>query len=268
MEYRDFKFKYLKYKQKYTNLKNLHGGLIRDNNGKKEYVIVNYYKYKYVRSIAETIPRGKLKPIMTSHALGSGFYGFINPDMLPYDKIKLYKNDEYEPKDFILYNPLILEDNIIIEDYEPRSDNDRFTAIFTQMNETINKIYTEYILANRDYNIKDIVQKDFEYIPLQITKIFKVDYEKIIQSIEEFLVDYKLLMTTKTEEEHYVFLPTNYLLFNYDFDGIYNIGGNQANRGSVKYFFDGKYPARGFSSDYKAKGPLKGNLIFKGKFNN
>jgi hypothetical protein len=46
-------------------------------------------------------------------------------------------------------------------------------------------------------------------------------------------------------------LPINNLLHNYDFDGIYNIGANQANSGSVKYFFNEKHPARGFSSDFK-----------------
>lgn len=265
MEYKDFKLKYLKYKQKYTDLKNLQGGLIRENNGIKEYVIVNYYPKIYLRSMAELIPHGKLKKTMTSHGIGSGFYGFIDPDKIPEDKISLYKNENYEPKEFILYNPLILEDNIILEDYEPRSDNDRFSAISTQMNDSVYNIYTKYILVKRDYNIDEIVTKDFEYIELQITKLFKVDIKIIIESIKEFLVDYKLLMATQPNEEHYVFLPINYLLHNYDFDGIYNIGENKANRGSVKYFFNEKYPARGFPADFKSKPEsLKGNLIFKG----
>lgn len=267
MEDNNFKLKYLKYKQKYLGLKKLHGGLVRENNGKLEYVIVNYYKKKYTRSMAEMIPRGKLKSVMTSHGLGSGFYGFIDPDKIPYEKISLYKNPESEPMDFILYNPLILEENIRMEDFEPRSDNDRFTAISTQINNIVNTIYTEYISMNKPYDINEIIIKEFEFIPLQITRTFKIDIEKIIKSIKEFLVDYKLLMETQIDEEYYVFMPINYLLYNYNFDGIYNIGGNQSNRGSVKYFFNQKHPARGFSSDFKAKaGPLKGNLIFQGKF--
>jgi hypothetical protein len=265
MEYKDFKSKYLKYKQKYIGLKNLYGGLIREKNGRKEYVIVNFYPRIYQRSMAEMIPRGKLKVQMTNHGIGSGFYGFIDPDMIPQSKLGVYH--DYEPKEFILYNPLILEDNIIMEDYEQRSDNDRFSAISTLMNNIVYNIYDKYILKNRVYNIDEIVKKEFEYIELQITKSFKVDIEKIIKSINEFLEDYKLLMKTQPDEEHYLFMPINYLLHNYDFDGIYNIGGNTASRGSVKYFFNEKYPARGFPADFKLKPEsLKGNLIFKGNF--
>ena len=102
-------------------------------------------------------------------------------------------------------------------------------------------------------------------------------YERIMDFITYFqlILNYSISYYTyiknidfdKIDEEHYILMPINYLLYNYDFDGIYNIGANQANRGSVKYFFNGKHPSRGFSSDYKVKpGPLKGNLIFKGKF--
>jgi hypothetical protein len=87
--------------------------------------------------MAEMIHHGQLREIMTSYGFGSGFYGFIDPDKIPEEKICLYKNENYEPKEFILYNPLILEENIIIEYDEKHTDNDRFSTMSTKMNEIV-----------------------------------------------------------------------------------------------------------------------------------
>ena len=206
------------------------------------YKIINFYNDLYIRSIAEVIPKGKIKNTMTNHGLGSGFYGFINIDRDD-ENIRIYKNKNNTPKEFIILNPFIIESN----------DSD-FYFFSTMLNDICATIYEKY-KSNIDLTI---IESELEFFDN-----YKFDKNIIIKSIYNFLSDYNILMKTKDVDEDYIFMPINYILHELNYDGIYNKNGDRASLGSVKYFFDGSNPARGYLATYKKRCPLKGKLIFK-----
>ena len=269
----DYKLKYIKYKFKYLQLKGS-GKRPKDESDdivpqkKIPYKITNYYNDDYIRSIAEVIPFGKLKDKVTNHGLGSGIYGFIDTS-----KAITYNTDGNTPKEFELFNPLILKDNAMTEDGEDSSDNSRLTELSNLLTRTCYEIYTN----NNDTNnideeyIKQVLAEDYIY-DILVKRDFKItdDYsptlETIVKAIKDFISDYTALNDIiEFKEENYVYMPINYLLHDDGYYGIYNEGGDSGNRGSVKYYFDGSYPSRGFPVDFKKREPMKGKLFFQGK---
>ncbi len=244
------------------------------------YRITNFYNDAYIRSIAEAIPKGKLKSTMTNHGLGSGIYGFIDPH-IETDSIQLYKLNENTPKEFILENPLILRDNDEFEDCELTSDNVRFTRLSYNLNTLVTKIYDKYGDNFDEYSLTDLETYKKDEIPInhlididtelssyyyysfdeKITDTFTPNKQILINAINAFLYDYCCLQHSINNED-YVYMPINYVLFMHKYDGIYNEGRNIASRGSVKYIFNQTYGARGYPSNYKKLYPLQGRLIF------
>lgn len=215
--------------------------------------------------MAEVIPHGKLKESMTNHGLGSGFYGFIDISEKN-TRVGLYKNGSYETKEFIIKNPLILQKNDKIdEDDEIISDNVRISRLSHALNHICYHIIYNNIQID-EINIEKInnILKSYQlYYPnMLITDSFSPSLHDIIKSTILFTMDYKKLMLTKSSDEHYVLMPINYLLYLHGYDGIYNLGGDVASRGSVKYFYDNQYLCRGYPVSYKTRIPMKGELIF------
>ncbi len=225
--------------------------------------IVHYFNQLYEDAMAEVIPYGKLKESMTNHGLGSGFYGFIDIS----DKntrVGLYRTDNYDMKIFELKNPLILDKNDTRdEDGEIISDNVRFSRLSHALNHICYHIIYNNIQID-EINIEKIndILKPLYYPNMLITNFFSPSLHDIIKSTILFILDYRKLMLTKSSDEHYVLMPINYLLYLYGYDGIYNLGGDVASRGSVKYFFDKEYLCRGYPVFYKTRIPMKGKLIF------
>ena len=277
----DYRLKYIKYKLKYLDLKGAGGDkkklqndeddVDKDNiyrppsKKQKKYVITNYYNEEYIRAIAEVIPFDLLEDKMSNHGLGSGIYGFIDEK-----KAGVYVHDTQKPKKIIIDNPLILKDNTIRVDGEYESDNTRYSAISNILNRTCTKIIKENVDGLSIEYIKSILEKDNFYLVLnisnfKITDIFTPTLDNLINAIKNFIIDYKMLLSLPKEEENYVYMPINYLLHLYGYDGIYNIGGDSGSLGSIKFFFDCSYPSRGYRQDYKKRDPLKGHLIFNSK---
>ena len=76
-------------------------------------------------------------------------------------------------------------------------------------------------------------------------------------------------MTTRPEEENYIFMPINYLAYLKNFDGVFNILNDNARDGSVKYIFDPiilqRIWANGYQVKFKRRQHIKklaGYLIF------
>jgi hypothetical protein len=266
----DYKLKYIKYKVKYLNLKKYGGGNEkRQRTDEKEYddsnidyVITNYYDDRYIRSIAEVIPHGLLKEKMTNHGLGSGIYGFIDEkNASDYNKLP------NSPQKFHIKNPLVLQNNNKSVDGEYVSDNTRYSEISNLLNRICYKIIVNNI---SEENYKNIIGEDFmfEFLEttennnLKITDTFSISISDLVDAITQFIIDYKILLQTNESNENYVYMPINYLLYNFNYDGIYNKGGDTNALGSVKYFFNYSYSSRGYPSNYKKREPLKGKLIF------
>lgn len=221
-------------------------------NSKMEYKITNYFNDSYVRTIAEVIPHGKLKDQMTNHGLGSGFYGFIdvNPEK---ESIQLYNRNGNTQVEFYMQNPLVL------------TGDHNFYIFSTSLNSIITDIYkaSKTMPLTDDLILKHVI--DFEYYSFEkesVTETFKPSKEILIRSIKNFLLDYEKLMKTDKEEENYIFMPINYIMNDCGFDGIYNISGDYASRGSVCYKFDKSYPVRGYPVTFKHRPPMKGRLIY------
>jgi len=217
-----------------------------------EYKITNYFNDKYCRTMAEVIPHGKLKEQMTNHGLGSGFYGFIdvNPEK---ESIKLYNSNGNTPKEFLIQNPLILE------------GDHNFYMFSTSLNSIITDIYKAMSTVPLSEHLILSHLNTFKYYSFEeesVTDTFKPSKEILISSIKNFLLDYEKLMKTDKDEENYVFMPINYILASCGFDGVYNISGDYASRGSVCYKFDGTYKARGYLPMFKHRIPMKGRLIY------
>ena len=122
------------------------------------------------------------------------------------------------------------------------------------LNDICSTIYEKY----KNYDTITLENIELELVNFDT---YKFDKKTIVKSIYNFLSDYEHLMISDGED--YIFMPINYLLFEYGYDGIYNKNGDIASKGSVKYFFDGIYPARGYIATYKKREPMKGKLIFR-----
>jgi hypothetical protein len=223
-----------------------------------EYQITNFYNEKYTRTIAEVIPHGKLKEQMTNHGLGSGLYGFIDVNQKK-ESIKIYNRNGNTPMQFIMKNPLIL------------NGEHNFYIFSTCLNSVIANLYnslqTQTPLHAKTYTKETISLaldscKYYSFEDEKITENFTPTKESLIRCITNFLSDYDKLMETDKDEENYVFMPINYVLDYYGFDGIYNISDDGASRGSVCYKFDEKYKVRGYPATFKQRIPLKGKLFY------
>jgi len=243
----NYRQKYLKYKTKYLELKQLVAG--------SKNIIHNFHNNEYELAIAEVIPHGTLSEIMTSHGLGSGIYGFIN-----IAKNKNYISNHIETK-FNIENPVILSK-------KRKSDNDdlgNFTWLSTRLNILCYNLYTDNLDINRS-NIEKIFSKNYLYLNDNGTydgiPNNTVTIDDIIFITQKFINDYKLLMTTEKTDENYILMPINYLLYYKKYDGVFNNIGDDASSGSVKYFFMSEHRARGYRPTYKKRLSLKCSLIF------
>lgn len=227
--------------------------------------IVHYFNPLYEDACAEVIPHGKLKETMTNHGLGSGYYGFIDIS----DKntrVGLYRDDIYDKKTFEIKNPLILQKNDIFdEEGEIISDNIRFSRLSHALN------YICYYVVSHDIKsidltidiIKNILKSYPIYFLNKVTETFSPKLSDILSVTKSFTSDYYNLMKTNPNDECYVYMPINYLLYLYGYDGIYNLGGDVASKGSVKYIFNNSCLCRGYPVNFKTRHPMLGKLIFK-----
>jgi hypothetical protein len=233
----DYKSKYLKYKNKYLELK---GGVSRQN-----HTITHFNHIDYDIAMAEAIYPGKLSEQMTSHGLGTGIYGFIDVERR---ENSVYANNNYTSTTYNIINPVILKDIDI--DNENRTDLDEFTNFSTTLNMICYKIH------NNQLTVDDIPQILHDRFILNdgsgnyfCTKDISTTLQEIIQTVNLFLIDYNIIM--HTVEERFVLMPINYFLQNKGYDGIYNKNRDDAGSGSVKYFFNDNYNARGYTPDEK-----------------
>ena len=245
----DYKSKYLKYKNKYLELK---GGVSRQN-----YTITHFNHIDYDIAMAEAIYRGRLSEQMTSHGLGTGIYGFINVERR---ENSVYENNNYTSTTYNIINPVILKDI----DIDKRKDLDEFTNFSITLNMICYKIHNDQSTVN------DIPQILRDSLILNdgsgnyfCTKDISTTLQEIIQTVNLFLIDYNIIM--HTEEERFVLMPINYFLKNKGYDGIYNENRDDASSGSVKYFFNDKYSARGYTPDEKTIINPIAKLVFLGK---
>jgi hypothetical protein len=256
-----FKNKYLKYKIKYLSLKNQKGG--------QKYEIYNFRPDGAEAIMAEVITYSNLQAKMTSHGLGSGVYGFINPDNGTASNYSISGNKAYKIE---LNNPLILGDNKEIIDGDIKIND---ISVFQEFSSYLNRLCF-YLFDKKkditDENIKDYTrdEKNNEFIELDDVNGYKLTLNKFVsleivkKTITQFLSDYASLETINTKEnnKNYVLMPINYIMEYYGFDGIINKEGDTGNEGSVKYFFDNTIKARGYVASQKKEISIAGRLIF------
>ncbi len=277
----DYKSKYLKYKNKYMKLK---GGSSVSNISTPDinYVITNFHHRNFNLAMAEAIYPGQLSSIMTSHGLGTGIYGFINP-IKRADSI--YAEEGFIKTKFIFQKPIILSDKIINES-DNTNESDLFSRFSTNLNLICYYIYSkfcldktideiDYIFTTNDEEINNYIldhykssnvkieEKKTRYLStknIYLTLDIKISLlELLIQVIIPFIKDY---ITITQKNSGFILLPINYVLETLHYDGVYNIGGDIASKGSVKYFFDGCYSARSYLIKDIVKPSEK--LIFRG----
>jgi hypothetical protein len=246
----DYKTKYLKYKKKYLELK---GGIARQN-----YTITHFNYNGYGIAMAEAIYPRRLAELMTSHGLGTGIYGFINEERRDNS---VYDNNNYTPTTYNINNPVILKD--IDRDNDYRKDLDEFTNFSTTLNMICYKIYINQLTVNEIPQILSdrLILNDGSgnYF---CTKDIITSLQEIIETVNLFLIDYNILM--HTEEERFVLMPINYFLHHKGYDGIYNLNRDDAGSGSVKYFYNNEYSARGYTPNEKTIINPIARLVFLG----
>lgn len=190
--------------------------------------ITNFTDYPTL-STSEVISRGDLKSHMTSHGLGSGIYGFINPLNSSTSLYKSCKNKTLITMD----SPYIISTTNHLS---------CFSFFSTILNEVVSEI------KDNICKIGDVVDK-FESFGFEFTDSSIVGYDedynrillfesigrtKLLYSIEKFIDDYNLLETMTGD--NYIVSPINYLLHGL-YDGIYNEANDTASVGSVKYIY-------------------------------
>lgn len=228
--------------------------------------ITNFHLGSVELAMAEAITYGTLAQQMTQHGLGTGVYGFIDPS----DSNKstfAYKLPKYISKQLMISNPLILSSTY--KEYgEKRTDLDDLTWFSIHLNILCAKLIDNKLKPTIE-NIYCIFTND-RFYPIdnnnkyyKLTSYFNLEIQDISFIITFFLLDYKYLMTM-TNNENYILMPINYILFNLGYDGIYNLNDDTGRTGSVKYFFDGTI-ARGYLPNMKERRSLDGHLIFMGK---
>jgi hypothetical protein len=252
----NYKLKYLKYKLKYNNLKNQIGGNI----------IYHFQRKPSPIAMAEAITYGSLKENMTQHGMGTGIYGFINPDT---EAAKLYNNSSHYSEKFRLENPIILKNTYLGEYGEKITDLNIFSTLSTGLNTLCAILYEnkgkEKGLITRD-NVKNILEENHLYQNENSTydgiPNTTITLDEIVFIVLVFMTDYESLMQTNKDDEDYVLLPINYLAYLKNFDGVLNMIDDSGRVGSIKYVFDSSYGARGYLAPFKREALLKGKLIF------
>lgn len=227
------------------------------------YTIGNFHLETTELAMAESISSQTLQEQMTQHCLGTGIYGFVNSDDSN-PNTKIYKLNKYVLTKIVLNNPLILEKNIVING-ETYSD----FGVFTWFSMHLNSLCVELYNTNKNAD-EDIITNFFEKYGFEKNSNngwvgipnLSIGNNDIIWVTNTFLSDYKHLMTLDKKTESYVLMPINYLLYRYGFDGILNKCDDSGRSGSVKYFFNNEYGARGYQPKFKKREPLNGNLIF------
>ena len=227
------------------------------------YTIGNYHLGTLELAMAESIPFNTLQNQMTQHGLGTGIYGFVdfseeNPNTYSY-KLEGYIQTEFE-----LANPIVLE-KISIVDGEQYSDLGNFTWLSTNLNIVCFELNCKEKSINQQ-NIIEIFTKNY-FFPNEENNYdgipnLSINIEDIIWVVMSFLHDYNYLQSLGENNESYVLMPINYLLYLYGFDGVFNKCDDSGRTGSVKYFFSNEYNSRGFRPEFKKREPLNGKLIF------
>lgn len=232
--------------------------------------ITNYHLSSVELAMAEAITKNTLSNQMTQHGLGTGVYGFI--DSTEHNKSTIiYKKPGYVPTLLKILNPLVLS-NTYYEDGETRTDLNDFTWFSMQLNMLCENLYENNLEASIQ-NILCIFRTNNFYPSDDNNKYFKITSTKNVKitdisyMLTFFLLDYKYLMSMNNNNENYILMPINYILFYLGYDGIYNINDDSGRTGSVKYFFDGTI-ARCYRPNMKHSPPLTGNLQFLGTIYN
>jgi hypothetical protein len=193
-----------------------------------KYSITNFRSHQNI-STSEIVTLGSLQVQMTSHGLGSGIYGFINPDKA---HNSLY-NSKLTQSKIYMYNPLCLETD------DDASDVSFFSFM---LNKLIFDIYkNSQNLSNPTNPTNPTNQQIRDYFTkhqmLKENKLYgvlnKFNIDDVIDCINNFLFDYNKLIELGNQE-NYIPMPINYLLTKY-YDGIYNIARDNASNGSVCY---------------------------------
>lgn len=232
------------------------------------YVIGNYHLSSTELAMAEAIVSNTLQSQMTQHGLGTGIYGFIDYSESN-SSTQNYKFDVYELTQIELINPVILENSTII-DGEIYSDLGNFSwlsmnlnilcfEIFNKKKDIIESNIIEILTQNNFFPNEKNYWDGIPNVPITIGDIVWV--------VKSFLQDYSHLEMLNDDDENYVLMPINYLLYSYGFDGILNKCDDTGRTGSVKYFFPiqdqkNQIKARGYRPNFKRREPLRGNLIF------
>jgi hypothetical protein len=228
------------------------------------YFITNFHLGSVDLAMAEAITNRTLQQQMTQHGLGTGVYGFI--DSSESNKSALdYKLPTYISKQLTISNPLILSTK-----YKKYGEKRTDLMDLTWFSWHLNGLCEKLLLENKEPSIKNIysIFSDNHFYPINNNKDYKlttflnINISDISYMITFFLLDY-MYLSTMTENENYILMPINYILFNLGYDGIYNLNDDTGRTGSVKYFFDGTI-ARGYRPDMKNRRALDGQLIFLG----
>ena len=232
---------------------------------------------------------------MTTHGLGSCLYGFLNSDGIAAELYGINKNIAYK-NDIILVKPLelcrIFPAIPYINDDTPydeeRREYDNFIMLSTKLNIICYYLYNNPSKLNIDnYNRLLLSKKQISYIKDNIKKelvsgtpiinehdniigidqLSSINIDEITEKIILFLSDYKFLMATNKEDEHYIAMPINYLLYD-KFDGIANYLDDRGNAGSVSFILNNNFRNAGsFKIDKRNHFKiLKGCLIFNGEY--
>jgi hypothetical protein len=226
--------------------------------------------------MAEAITHGTLQEQMTQHGLGTGIYGFVDYTENNSSNQEYRINNNNELSLFRIINPLKLTNTRTEgnenDGYVDRTDLSTFSSLSYCLNVISTEVYTRQNVIN-EANMLTIIKDTLQELCInnndkmyEVTQNFSVHITEIFYTISNFINDYNILMSTVPENENYVLMPINYLLYYHNFDGVYNINGDTGSSGSIKYFFQGEYKARGYRPGFKIKEPLSGKLIFLGNY--
>lgn len=193
------------------------------------------------------------------------------------------------------------DDNDImgIKTVELRSDLTTFTGISRSLNHVCNELYQTR--PNTDYSIEYIRHILVRHLSMsgirvvssdtyKLTSDVTVHTDDLVRAVKCFLSDYINMMCLHTqainrtlnasmrmgvspnreeiakkadiEQSNYVVMPINYLLYLKNYDGVYNVVGNIASSGSVKYYFKNQSISPIARSYDKTNTHMYSNMIF------
>lgn len=157
------------------------------------------------------IPKGKID--ITSHGMGSGIYG-LSQEYLQKNKA----NSNSRCYVFVIENPYIIETNDQSENY--------ITASKTIMRQLQNLSDNSSCFTINDYILNNIAQN---FIKIINDTIFTLD--EVYKALIKFWIEYN-------NNKYIVEMPINYILKNYNFDGVIsnvNVTSHSWNKGDVKF---------------------------------